>query len=124
MHTDRASYVDFVGIGLREALTKSQGRIAEQVVNAQKLRKRSCLRISRLAGEHRIPQTLVAPVDDLFEKRLMESVRGGIETESARRKGGGDSLPFRFQKLLRQRVEVREVEIAIQTVHGQKNWLL
>ena len=47
-------------------LTKSQGRIAEQVVNAQKLRKRSRLRVSRLAGEHRIAQPNVAPIHHLF----------------------------------------------------------
>src|SRR3990172_8109983 len=54
----------------------------------------------------------------------MESVRGVIETEPAWRKGGDDSLAFRFEKLFRQRVEVREVEVAVQAVHGQKDRLL
>jgi hypothetical protein len=47
-------------------LPQSKCRVAEEMVDAEKLGKGSRIRISRLAGEHRIPETLVVLIHDLL----------------------------------------------------------
>ena len=56
------------------------------MIDAQKLRKDAGVGVALLGGEHRISEAAMPSGKKLMEQSLVVSVRGSVETETARRK--------------------------------------
>lgn len=110
--------------GCGAQLSKSECGVSEQVKDAQKFGKGSALRIVGLCGHQRVADALVFSGKDLRQQRLVEDLSRPVETEAARRERGDGPLAFGLDQLLRERVEVGEVEVSVQTVQRQDERLL
>src|SRR3990172_753588 len=105
-------------------LSQPEGGIAEEVIDGEKLGERTAFRVSPLGGQNGVAQTRVRLVEDLLQEQLVELVRRRVQAQPARRERGNRSLALGLQYLLGQRVEVGEVEVAVQAIQGQQKRLL
>src|SRR3990172_339398 len=100
------------------------GRVAEEVIDGEKVGERTGFRVSPLGGQNGVAQTRVRAVEDLLQEQLVELVRRRVQAQPARGERGNRSLALSLQHLLSQRVEVGEVEVAVEAVQGQQKRLL
>ena len=93
------------------------------MVDTQELRESACGRVDFLGFHHCISQAFMASVKELVQKRLVKTVRRFVQTEPAGRERRNGTLAFHLQKRFGERVEVREVKIPVQAVHGKQERL-
>src|SRR3990172_1048809 len=103
---------------------EGHGRVTEEVIDGEKVGERTGFRVSPLGGQNGVSQTWVRVVEDLLQEQLVKLVCRRVQAQPARGERGNRSLALSLQHLLGQRVEVGEVEVAIQAVQGQQKRLL
>jgi len=105
-------------------MAERQGGVTEEVIDPQELEVTAGVDVLRLGGEYGVSECFMIPVEKLCQEEAVIEMSGSIETESTGGEGGDDAFAFRLQERLGERIEQGELEVSVETVHGEKKRLL
>jgi hypothetical protein len=113
-----------LGAVLLRRPSQLEGGIAEEVVDRDELGESAGGGVAALGGEDGVPEPFVPLLKESFEQELVHPMGGSVEAQTAGREGGDGATGFGFQQRFGERVEIGEMEVAVEAVHGEKQGLL